>query len=408
MRRHLIAAAVLVPVTAFGIAQAGLFSSSLPASAQIAAGPKALPCDNHCSPTWMDANLRLNQIQLVGTAQSYKQRPDSSVMSLIRMGGKKDAEALDYGQPTLSAQLDGDVRALEFDVAYDPQGGLYKNPAGASMAMDLLPDDYVAAMKKPGFKVIHVLDIDYRSSCAALTDCLAQVAQWSKDHPRHLPIVITLHTNDAKTPMPGATRPQLCDAAAMDALETEIRAAFTPEQIITPDQVQGEHPTLREAVLAHAWPKLGETRGKVIFVLDDTTEKVKAYQGERKSLEGRAMFVMADEASPLAAFLSITDPQQDASRIAAAVKAGFIVSTHADEDTREARTDKMMRRDAAFASGAQIVETNFAMPDPAIGAYRVSLADNPHAMCGQQLTSEACVRFEDGALPTRTVAAEFP
>jgi len=408
MRRHLIAAATLVPITVFGIAQAGVFSSSVPAAAQVPVVPKALACDSHCSPAWMDANVRLDQIQLVGTAQSYKQRPDGAVMSLIRMGGKKDAEALDYGQPALSAQLDGDVRALEFDVAYDPQGGLYKSPAGASMAMDLLPDDYIDAMKKPGFKVIHVLDVDYRSSCTALADCLTQVAAWSKAHPRHLPIVITLHTNDAKTPIPGATRPQLCDAAAMDALETEIRAAFTSDQMITPDQIQGDHPTLRDAVLAHAWPKLGEARGKVIFVLDDTAEKAKAYQGERKSLEGRAMFVMTDEASPIAAFVSLPDPQQDAARIASAVKAGFIVSTHADEDTREARTGKMARRDAAFASGAQIVETNFALPDPAIGAYRVSLADNPHAMCGQQLTTEACVRFEDGALPTRTVAAALP
>ena len=48
------------------------------------------------------------------------------------------------------------------------------------MAMDLLPDDYITAMAKPGFKVIHVLDVDYQSSCLALADCLKQVAAWSK------------------------------------------------------------------------------------------------------------------------------------------------------------------------------------------------------------------------------------
>jgi hypothetical protein len=299
------------------------------------------------------------------------------------------------------------VRALQFDVAYDPLGGAYRNPAGASMAMDLLPDDYVKAMRKPGFKVIHVLDVDYRSSCLALADCLRQVAAWSKAHPRHLPLVISLKTNDAKTPMPGATSPLACDEAAMNALEDEIRAVFTQQQMITPDQVQGSHATLREAVVAHAWPKLNAARGKVIFVLDDSAAKAKAYQGTRKSLEGRAMFAATDQASPLAAFVSMPDPVKDSAQIRQAVRSGFIVSTRADEGAREARANNTARRDAAFASGAQIVQTNFVSADPAIGSYRVSLADNPAAMCGEKLASEHCVRFEDA--PTGTaVAAALP
>jgi hypothetical protein len=169
--------------------------------------------------------------------------------------------------------------------------------------------------------------------------------------------------------------------------------------------VQGQYATLREAVLAHAWPKLGAARGKVIFVLDDSAAKAKAYQGARKSLEGRAMFVAGEENAPLAAFLFLPDPLRDGARIQAAVRAGFIVATRADEDTREARLNKTARRDAAFASGAQIVETDFMAPDPAIGSYRVSLADNPAALCGTKLGSEHCVRFEEPATPVRTAAA---
>ena len=346
---------------------------------------------------------------MVGTAQSYKQRPNSALMGLIRMGGKKDAEALDFGLPTLDAQLDADVRALSFDVAYDPQGGAYKNPAGAGMAMDLLPDDYIKAMAKPGFKVIHVLDVDYQSSCLALADCLKQVAAWSKAHPRHLPIVIALKTNDTKTPMPGATKPLVCDEAALNALDAEIRAAFTPDQIITPDQLQGSHASpCAKPPLAHAWPKLGAARGKVIFVLDDSAAKTKLYQGARKSLEGRAMFVAADEASPLAAFVAIPDPVKDSARIQQAVSSGLMVITRADEDTREARENKTARRDAAFASGAQIIQTNFAAADPAIGGYRVSLADDPAAMCSPRPASERCVRFEIPAAPVRTATAAMP
>lgn len=413
MRRPLLAALVLVPSAVFAVAQAGLFSSSSPAAAQdvaqhsvpLQAGPKAKPCDDRCKPDWMDANLRLDQIQVIGTAESYKQRPDSAMLRLIRLGGKKqDAEAVDYGLPPIPAQLDADVRALAFDVAYDPKGGAYKNPAGASMAMDLLPDDYIKAMSKPGFKVIHVLDVDYRSSCLALSDCLGEVAAWSKAHPRHLPIVITLHTNDSKTPMPGATRPVACDETALNALDTEIKTAFAQDQLFTPDQLQGRYPSLREAAMAHAWPKLGDVRGKVIFVLDDSAAKARAYQGDRTSLQGRTMFVATDEASPLAAFVSIADPVADGDRIRGAVKEGFMVITRADDDTREARANSAARRDAAFATGAQIVRTNFIRPDPAIGSYRVSLAEDPEAMCGAGDAPERCVRFDMPVTAIRTVA----
>jgi len=317
-------------------------------------------------------------------------------------GTKKDAEAIDFGQPSLDKQLDKDARSLDFDLAYDPQGGTYKNPAGASLAMDLLPDDYTRTMARPGFKVIHVLDVDYKSSCLLLSDCLRQISDWSKAHPRHLPIVITLHANDSKTPMPGATKPVACTQSALDALDREIRSVFAPDQMITPDQVQADHGSLREAALAHAWPLLGKARGKVIFVLNDSAAKAKSYQGKRKSLEGRAMFVAADENSPLAAFLFIPDPVKDGARIRSAVQKGFMVITRADEETREARAGNKSRRDAAFASGAQVVQTDFVVPDPAIGSYRVNLADNSGALCGTGLAPEHCLRILTPIQPLRT------
>lgn len=406
--RHLLAALFLVPAGIFVMVAAGESSSPVADVAKLSFASEARNCYSHCSRKWMDANLRLDQIQVVATAESYKQRPDSALMGLIRMGGKKDAEALDYGQAPLPEQLDNDVRGLQFDIAYDPKGGAYKNPAGASMAMDLLPDSYIHAMAKPGFKVIHVLDVDYGSSCLALQDCLKQVALWSKAHPNHLPIFIALRTNDAKTPMPGAIKPHVCDAAAMHALEAEIRAVFPPDQMITPDQVQGGHASLREAVIAHAWPNLAQARGKVIFVLNDSAAKAGAYRGARKSLQGRAMFVAADAASPLAAFIAIPDPVKDGARIREAVRTGFIVLTRADEETREARENSAARREAAFASGAQIIQTDFAAADPGISPYRVSLKDNAGAMCGKELSPEHCVKFAEPGRALRTAAAAAP
>jgi hypothetical protein len=393
--RHLVYAALVLGPTAALAAFGGVFSAPAPSAAATPASVTARPCDVHCRRDWMDTNLRLNQLQLVGTEASYKQRPGSGALAVIRMGGRAGEEALNFGEPALTQQLDGGVRALGFDIANDPKGGVYAHPAISGMAMELADDDYTAAMKQPGFKTIHVIDVDYRSSCPALTQCLAQIAAWSKAHPAHLPIVITLRPNVARTPMPGATTPVAFDAAALDALDADIRAAFPNGEIITPDQVQGARDSLRQAVTAGGWPKLGAARGKVLFVLEGGAAMAQLYQGARKSLEGRAMFVTVGEDSPLAAFVSIADPLQDGARIAAAVKAGFIVSTQADADTREARLYDTDRRDAAFASGAQIVSSDFANADPAIGPYRVSLKDNPAALCGAALAPEACVRFTD-------------
>src|ERR1700722_4200698 len=167
-----------------------------------AAQAPASPCDLHaksagqagrgCGRSWLDANLHLNEIQFIGTAESYKQRPSGSMLGLIRMGSAEDARELDYGEPPITTQLNMGARALTFDIASDTKGGLYAHPSGALMAMELMSDPYVQAMSRPGFKVIHVLDIDFESSCMTLENCLQGVAGWSRAHPDHLPIVIAL------------------------------------------------------------------------------------------------------------------------------------------------------------------------------------------------------------------------
>lgn len=364
----------------------------------LAAGAHAGPsCDPHaksaaqagpgCARAWFDANLKLNQIQLVGTAESYKLRPSAAMLGLIRMGSANDAKQLDFGEPPVGQQLDLGARSLEFDVAYDPKGGLYAHPAGALMAMELMNDQYIRDMSKPGFKVVHILDIDFNSSCITLADCLQQVASWSRAHPDHLPIVIGIRTNDEKTPMPGATHPQPFDAAAFDALNAAILSVFRPGEIITPDMVQGSYPNLRVAVLAGGWPTLGAARGKVIFLLDDSRAKVALYRGSRRALEKRVMFVATDTNSPAAAFITIDDPTKMPAQIGQAVKAGFIVHTFADADTKEARAGTTQRRDKAFASGAQVISTDFLTLDPTIGKYEVRVPGGRVAQCNAQLVA---------------------
>jgi hypothetical protein len=198
-----------------------------------------------------------------------------------------------------------------------------------------------------------------------------------------------MNTNDEKTRVPGGTDELPFTESAYDALDKEIRSVFSAREVITPDQVQGRYPTLREAVLRHGWPTLGASRGKVFFVLDEEAPHIAAYRGQRKSLEGRVLFVNTDEASPAAGYITLNE-HADVARITADVKAGFMVRTRADADTVEARSNDTARRDAALASGAQYVSTDYMRPDARLSSYQARLADGEVAVCNPVRAADKC------------------
>lgn len=337
----------------------------------------AAPCDleapsgaPNCERRQIDT-LRINQIQAIGTHNSYKQAISPKQMAMLRAVNPKEAANIDYAHPPLADQLAAGARQLEIDVLNDPKGGLYADPLAMKIAPDLPYD--LTPLKRPGFKVMHAQDIDYRSSCPLFTRCLAEIRAWSKAHPDHVPLLILLNLKEGGLSIPGAVTAPKFDAEAMAAVDAEIRSVFAPGDLIVPDQIQGAHATLREATLAQAWPTLRASRGKVMFALDAPRDQVDLYRGDRKSLEGRVMFVNIDEASPAAAYITLNDPKAQAERIAAAVRSGLIVRTRADADTVEARTNDRSRQDAAFAAGAQYVSTDYMKPDPRFGPYEAHL-----------------------------------
>ena len=371
---------------AAGMALALCASSALACDLHAADAAKAGP---GCARAWMDRNLRLNDIMTIGTHNSYHVGLADPVMALVKAAAPKTWQGLDYRHPPLLDELDDGARALELDLVYDPQGGRFAHPAGQKLAG--LPEDpaYVAAMSKPGFKVLHIQDIDFRSSCISFIECLTIIEGWSRAHPEHAPILITMNTNDAKTQVPGGVDELPFDTKAYDALDAEIRSVFSPKELITPDDVQGRYPTLREAVLKHGWPSLGASRGRFLFALDEEAPHIAAYRAGRKSLEGRVLFVNTDEASPAAGYITLNE-QSDIPRIMADVKAGFVVRTRSDADTVEARSNDTARRDAALRSGAQYVSTDYRHPDARFSDYQVRLPGSAIAVCNPQRAPERC------------------
>lgn len=361
-----------------------------------------------CARPWMDQSLRLNDLTTVGTHNSYKLAiPEAELQAMV--AADPAAAGLDYAHRSLAGQLNAGARQLEIDVLNDPQGGRYAHPRSVFGGTAPVSPAYVRTMSQPGLKTLHMPDVDYRSSCLTFVACLQQIRDWSQAHPDHAPILILLNAKTGAASLPGGVALLDFDAAAWDALDVEIRSVFDAGHLITPDQVRGRHATLREGVLAGGWPTLGQARGKVFFALDEGPDKVAAYAAGRPSLQGRAVFVNTDEASPAAAYLTLNDPVADRARIRAAVAQGFIVRTRADADTKEARAEDVTRRSAAFASGAQYVSTDYLWADPRFPTYQVRLVGAAASVCNPVRTANRCddlaVELTEEATPRGYLAA---
>ena len=65
--------------------------------------------------------IRINQLQFIGSHNSYKQAMSAEHMAALQARNPAAAAALDYAHPPLEQQLDLGLRVLEIDVFFDPQ-----------------------------------------------------------------------------------------------------------------------------------------------------------------------------------------------------------------------------------------------------------------------------------------------
>jgi Phosphoinositide phospholipase C, Ca2+-dependent len=341
-----------------------------------------------------NAPLKLNQIQVIGTHNSYHAGIAPNEVKVWQAKYAKAYLGLEYTHPALTVQLDGGVRQLELDVYADSKGGRYSNPSGPSMvaAAGLPADppfDPDHIMDKPGFKVMHVQDVDYRSNCQPFIACLQEVRAWSKAHPDHVPVFILVETKQGAPKGIKLTVPEPFTSSTFDALDAEIRSVFSPSEIITPDDVRGDYPTLEAAVLAGNWPALSSARGRIVFLMDQRPVGPVYLEGH-PSLRGRVIFTNAAPGEPDAAFIERNDGPAD--EITSLVRKGYLIRTRTDSDTKEARTDDTSVRDAMIASGAQILSTDYPASEPAkwAGHYSVALPDHAVARCSPAIAPAQC------------------
>ncbi len=317
----------------------------------------------------------VNQLQYIGSHNSYRIKTYQPIFDLVItlsntgvIPADLDPNEWDYDHVGLIEQIEAyNVRSFEIDIYHDPEGGRFYNRQG-NVFVGESAESGIPELLEPGYKVIHIPDLDYNTHHYTFKDAMRTLRDWSAQNPNHEPIFVMLELKDQAggdlAPGLGFVTALPYDAQAMQDLENEVREVYGNDLdgVYTPDMLRGDYATVKEAALNGSWPKLAEARGHVFYILDVNDEGESHYLAAHPNLEGASMFVFSNEGNPETAFIKRDDP--NASDIRTLVESGYFVRTRADAGTTEARTGDTSRRDAAFASGAQMISTDYYRADP--------------------------------------------
>ena len=204
------------------------------------------------------------------------------------------------------------------------------------------------ALSKPGFKVLHVPDLDCWSTVPAFKLALEEILAWSVKNPRHLPVMILLECKDQPQP-PLPTQPETLARERLLELEREILSVIPPAWILRPMR-SAEREPLRDAVKNHGWPTVDSLRGKFLFGLDNTDAIRARYLEGNPSLETRFIFASApDRNTRLQLGSSATTRCAYQEQIRQLVTAGFLVRTRADESKADPKMNRGLQQRRAMA-----------------------------------------------------------
>ncbi len=319
-------------------------------------------------------SLPINKIQQIGSHNSYRKTPYKRVLNLVKLLNpffpklKAPYHQWQYSHLPLDSQFQNyGIRSIELDIYNDPQGGkFYKRQINAVCFAPRSSRE--PALLWPGMKMLHIADLDYNTNYFTLNHALHAIKKWSSEHPTHYPLLVMIETKDDAVgdhvKIAGFQKAIKFDINAYKDLVKEIEDVFAdnPAQILRPDDVRGNEATLRDAVTKHGFPKLGDCRGKVAFIVMGGQREVNLITKEHPSFSGMPFFMFSGTDKPESAFVKLDDPKSNFEQIKAAVAQGFIVRTRADADTKEAQFRDYSSFQKAKESGAQMISTDFYKP----------------------------------------------
>lgn len=323
-------------------------------------------------------SIRLNEIRVLASHNSYKKKPDPKVLGFLsrfkkQLGSSNDPMQLDYGHLPLPQQFDEyGVRGIEIDINYDPKGGLYSKRKINLFVPGIRQHVVDEQMKEPGFKVLHIADVDYETNYLTFKDVLIELKKWSENHPGHSPLFVNI---EAKGSNPGDESKFLrklgfkkaipFDSIAYEKMDEEVFSILAKANIFSPADLRGNFKSVQNRIQNDNWPNLSECLGKIIFILEGNNEHIyrqKAYQ--------HPMFVYGNSNDEHTAFVLRNDPIDRENEIRELTKK-FIVRTRSDAGTIEARNNDYKRFNSAWQSGAQIISTDYYKQDLRFSNFQI-------------------------------------
>ena len=321
--------------------------------------------------------LQLNKIRVIASHNSYKKHPHPKALKFLKkfqqkLGEQNNPDYIDYGHLPFEEQFtEYNVRGVELDVNYDPKGGHYRRRRVNLFICGQKQRIKSQSMRDPGFKLLHISDVDFETNYLTLIDALRAIKKWSSENPKHVPIFINI---EAKGSHPADESKMLkflgfkkCipfDSIAYVKLEAEIASVFSDEDIFKPKNLQLSYASINDRILNEGYPTVGTCLGKVIFILEGNKQSL------YRSFKNPLMFYYGEPDDPNTAFLLRNNPKGNENEIHKLSKR-FIIRTRCDALTVESRNNDYSVWNAALSSNAQVISTDYYKPDLRWSAYKV-------------------------------------
>ncbi len=231
--------------------------------------------------------VKINEIAVIGTHNSYQMLPTPQKYAfekyLMFISGGKKGTKLNFEMDPYTVQLECGIRNLEIDIeTVDKDGEI-------------------------SFIVTHSPISDNTSSAYDFAKGLSEIALWSDNNPKHLPVYLLI---EPKGEVPSINNMKDFSVEYAKELDEIIREVLG-DRLLTPEQTMGKYQSFEEMRMADGWPSLKDVAGKIIVLLHpcDVTDE---YINIDTSLASQAMFPMLRFDSidkPYASFILDNEPE---------------------------------------------------------------------------------------------------
>ncbi len=283
----------------------------------------------------LEAGIKFNEISFLGTHNSYQTAILDETMKLYEnletlTFGLFSAEGGEFESETLTRQLNCGIRSFEMDIeTFDRDGEI-------------------------SFTCMHSPYIEMSTSCYDFSLALKEISMWSENNPNHLPITIIIEPKSAFIPLKDM---EFFNVEYAKAFDKVLREGLG-EKLFTPTDMLRDYASFGEMRAADDWCEVKDMLGKVVVLLHEggVTED---YISIDPSIKTQAMFPMLrpEDAERDCTSLILCNAPEELLEIQEDVIYGkkIMVRTRADKFAQITEE----RRENAFASGANIISTDY-------------------------------------------------